>query len=330
MRTRSNSRSGRASRIFAISCPILRWPIPPHIPTRNRSFRPDAAETILPSARVSASRIGLASSSSFFPAAVSQVPRRVRKNKRMPRRRSIFDMAFDNGDCSIPTRAAARAKWSSSASTTKYLRSRTSKLRPIPLERLCKSPGLRAVSGAMVRCIYSSCARIGERPHPTQQSRESVRLPVPARVPGQAIEFGSRTVRLYNVGTTVTADYAGAESAATAFIAHLHFSRHTSRSECPALPASPAEAAHGPNSRLNQSTYLRKAQTRIIIPGPLNTSHCASQSHCVFRLSVGVGCRVGGACIMILVINKYQHGCNLLFVRRGQRRGVITFAFCMA
>lgn len=57
-----------------------------------------------------------ASPSNVSPAEVSVVLLLVRMKSRTPRRHSSLVIAFESGDCSIPTRAAARAKCNSSAS----------------------------------------------------------------------------------------------------------------------------------------------------------------------------------------------------------------------
>ncbi len=71
------------------------------------------------SARAEASR-GTASSSNCSPAAVSSVPRRSRSKTSAPRSCSRLRICRDSAGWAMCSRSAARPKWSSSATATKY------------------------------------------------------------------------------------------------------------------------------------------------------------------------------------------------------------------
>jgi len=65
-------------------------------------------------------------SSSIDPAEVSSTLRVVRTNNTTPKSRSSSRIARDRGDCDMCNRVAARPKWSSSATATKYRSCRSS------------------------------------------------------------------------------------------------------------------------------------------------------------------------------------------------------------
>jgi hypothetical protein len=77
-------------------------------------------------AAVTASSAARPLSSSARPAGVSDTSRVVRSSNRTPRRDSSWEIAFDSGGWAIPSRCAAREKFSSSATAAKYRSSRTS------------------------------------------------------------------------------------------------------------------------------------------------------------------------------------------------------------
>src|SRR5258708_5188826 len=73
-----------------------------------------------------AASIGGASFSKVAPAAVSVTWRVVRCSRRRPRRDSSWEIALERGDWAMPSRWAAREKFSSWATATKYRNSRSS------------------------------------------------------------------------------------------------------------------------------------------------------------------------------------------------------------
>src|SRR5690242_18946924 len=89
-----------------------------------RRVRRAAAATAASAARPSAS--------STSPAGVRSTRRVVRSSSRTPSRDSSRPIALDSGGWAMPSRSAARVKLSSSATATKYRRSRTSSPSSIP------------------------------------------------------------------------------------------------------------------------------------------------------------------------------------------------------